>query len=104
MADHHRYGSVYPRPTLPAKNRLPDVAAPMLPDNSEAPARWLRRSRCPALSHLLVGMYKELCAVTDGKPMDEVFPGCQRDNVKCVAASLLALCNVDIPIGISGVY
>uniref|UniRef100_A0A0E0E944 Bifunctional inhibitor/plant lipid transfer protein/seed storage helical domain-containing protein n=1 Tax=Oryza meridionalis TaxID=40149 RepID=A0A0E0E944_9ORYZ len=60
--------------------------------------------RCPALSHLLVGMYKELCAVNDGKPMDEVFPGCQRDNVKCVAASLLALCNVDIPIGISGVY
>lgn len=59
--------------------------------------------RCPALSHMLVGMYKELGAPAKGQPMDEVFPGCRRGDMKRVAASLPAFCNVDIPIGIGGV-
>lgn len=121
-------GGVYPQPALPAKNRLLDVYP--LPrcrtmvkgqcigggaagNVDEQVWRDCCRQlatinnnlcRCPVLSHKLVGMYKELGTAAHGQPMDEVFPGCRRDNMKCmVVASLLALCGVDIHIGIGGV-
>ncbi|KAF0905493.1 hypothetical protein E2562_004458 [Oryza meyeriana var. granulata] len=59
--------------------------------------------KCPALSHMLAGMYRELGAADHGHPMAEVFPGCRRGDMKRAAASLPAFCNVDIPNGIGGV-
>uniref|UniRef100_A0A0D9WWU7 Bifunctional inhibitor/plant lipid transfer protein/seed storage helical domain-containing protein n=1 Tax=Leersia perrieri TaxID=77586 RepID=A0A0D9WWU7_9ORYZ len=59
--------------------------------------------RCPALSLMLVSMYKELGAPADGKPMDEVFRGCRRGDIKRLAASLPVFCKIDIPIGVGGV-